>query len=193
MSVRALLLATVAQMRKPVADGGLGLDENTCDTTPPSGKPPPVAGDWFYGVHRGNVVLEKDESDYRVYAIKVTISARMQSVPWDRLGPELQERMADGMDDRVDAMIAMMTNQKYVVMNAANALIEGTQDWVNVNGGTATHNGFIEPLFLLGEDDEPDLRSGAWWEAQPDEPKAGISLTVRFGKARRVQVLGSVS
>lgn len=192
MSMRALLLAVRDQHRKPISEGGLGYDDNSCETTL-QGKPPAIAGDVFIGVHRGNVIQEKDLSDYRLYAVKVTVSMRMKSVPFDRIGPALLEDDTNGIDDIVDAIIAMMVNQQYDVMNAANALIKGTPEWCNIHTGVPSHNGFLEPLRLLGVDDEPQLRSGAWWQAQPDEPNAGVTLSIRFGTGRRIQVLGSIS
>jgi hypothetical protein len=190
--MRALLQASLNQFRLSRSEGGLGLDELTSDITL-KGKPPAVAGDLFYSVHRGGVNQEKDLSDYRQYAIQVTISSRMQGVPWDRIGPDLMDREGDGLDDLMEEVAEMFQNYQYEIMNAANALIRGTQEWCDVHGGTPTSNGFIEPLRLVAVDEEPQLRSGSWWWAQPDEPNGGITLSARFGTARRVQVLGSVS
>ena len=69
---------------------------------------------------------------------------------------------------------------------AANNLIPGTADYVAIHGGTATVNGFLEPLRLQSISAVKDAPPA--WLSTTDKTEA-YYVEVQFRDARRVQVL----
>lgn len=174
--MRALLLAVRDQARKTVALGGLGFDDQKCDVTP-GGKPHPRAGKFFMGIHRGGTQGVQVIPHERDYSIKITVSLRIEQ-PFDRVGHALLEDATTGLDDRADAIIAMMENYQYVIMNAANTYIG------------ASYNGFVEPLRFTGSE-ETQIVGGDWFEAE-QAAQAGAINVLNFGRAKRIQLVEQV-
>lgn len=191
MSTRALILATLAQLRKPVVDGGLAYGDKDSGNTL-NGRPNPNSGDWFVSVHRGGLSGEQDLSLQEASSLKITISRRSNGF-YDAIGPVLLEP-SEGLDDRMDAIIAMMTNYQDAVRTAANQLIKGTAEYNALHPEVAvTVNGYVENLRFMGGDDDVTPRQGSWWAAEATETNAGVSVTLRFGLARRIQAIGSAT
>ncbi len=181
MSRRALLLATRDQLRT-----GLGLP-----TTKPllcevmfDGEPPPGCGKTFYSVHRGPRDNSCRHSLDETYAANVTITMRVNE-PYDRIGTDLMEKAATGMDLQADKVRSLI-HMNYTLMNAANAYI--LSDYVAA-GGAGVIYGFSEPLYFQG-DGEPRIVGPDWFKADVTESTQapiGIAQTLRFGGARRLQ------
>jgi hypothetical protein len=179
--IRALRQAVLAQLRLPIASGGCGLDASTCDEGPPDGQPPPKAGKLFVAVHRFRRRKVQMSSSEWEYSGCLTVSIRINE-PWDSIGSATIQKTLLGVNDRCDAICAVMENAQYVVMNAANAIINATA------GGP--WDGFVEPFLLMDEGDA-ELVSGDWFHAQP-EKSAAVRKTITMTGARRIQRLPSV-
>ena len=115
----------------------------------------------------------------------MTVSLRINE-PVDRVGPDLLEKATSGLDDVADSIIAVMENYQWAIMNAANALID------TAAGGSGVANGFVEPLRYTGDDGEARLVPGDWYEATAAADYSAAVLTIRFGRAKRLQLHGSV-
>lgn len=185
MSARALLKAVEARLRSAAVlddpDGkrcGVQID----------GRPPGQAGQIYYAVHWSGArdrqeTTTADQVDLE-HQVTVTISARFGVAPPDRRGAKL---VADGeLLDLAEALAAPgVIHGNYAdVINAANALIPGTEEYDAANGGGATTNGFIEPLQLLGVG--PVTPKNKDWMTSHLSPDV-YAIEVRFGRARRLQ------
>jgi len=181
VSFRAYLLAIRDDFRAPNPNG-LGLKTADCDVTP-GGKPPPRAGKMFVSIHAGSRSQGSDTHCHREYAAHITLSLRID-MPFDRIGSDVLEQAQMGLDDRADAIIARMQNQQWELMAAANTKIDQAV-------GELVANGFLEPLRYRSDNGEPVIMDGSWYQGDPDELSAAV-LTIQFGGAKRLQLLGSV-
>lgn len=166
MSARALRLAAKAHLIDEFT-----LGDGVCDITP-DGRPPPVCGQRFVSVHAGDWSNAASESlDERV-GLKVTITDRMGVFPLDRHGLEALDKAQTGLETFAEAVVNAL-HMSYEHMNAANVLIQGTV------------TKFVEPLrFRLGQ---LDYRDATWFGATDPDADAGLSITLTFGDALRVQ------
>jgi hypothetical protein len=185
MSLRALELAVRDQLRNP-SPAGLGYAASVCDITGPDGQPPPRCGELFVGVvgtDKSGTTTTCAEDEY---GVTVVVSMRLGKIPFDRVGAELLAKARAGLNDVCDAIAAVMANQQYAVLAAANAIINAT------DGGP--WDGFCEPLFSCMPS-AAELVSGDWFEAgkQAASKYSGVRKRLRFGQARRIQKLGNVS
>lgn len=166
MSARALRLAADAHLASE-----LSLTEGQ-HAVVVDGRPPMISGQRFVGVHAGDWSNANNESLDEYIGLTVTITDRIGMFPFDRQGAEALEKAQTGLETFAEAVVAAI-HSNYVLMNAANALIVGTVTT------------FVEPLrFRHGE--KPTYRDGTWFGAEPEQD-AGLSITVVFGDARRVQ------
>lgn len=181
MSRRALLLAVRDQLRAlpPV---GLGYLPRECEVMY-DGRPPPRAGAWFAAVHRGrrSGQLHSECLDYELEFF-VTVTARV-NVPVDRLGAALYEA-SEKLDDRVDAIVALVQRQGVAILTAANTLLGSSFDQAG------QPRGFVERPYYLDDDNGRLVGDEHWWGLATEVP-TGIAHTIRFGGARRVQALSS--
>lgn len=181
--ISAMEQAILAQLRKEVADGGYGLTiKNSGEAATPDGQPPPMAGQLWVSVYVGAVRAQQESSSEDEYQARVTISLRID-VPWDRIGPVTLQKARYGINDRVDAIKAILINHQYTIMNAANALINAAEPGVR--------DGFVEP-FLQVDCGDAELTSGDWFHAEP-ETCAAARKTINLRGARRIQVIGNVA
>lgn len=171
MSQAALITATVAFLRER-----LGLDADTCAESD-EGKPLPMSGEVFYGVHDGPWTADNFECLREYFGVSVTVTVRAGQVPFDRTGPELLSKAKAGITDRCLEVRAAMHSNYADVMNKANVAL-----------GTLV-NGFVEPLRFL--DGGRRARRGPDWFAATGQKAAGYSQTLTFGKAMRVQTIES--
>lgn len=174
MSRRALMLATRDLLRS-----GLGYADRECDLAF-DGHPAPRCGKVFLAVHRGGRRNNARDSIDELYDLIVTITIRVNE-PYDRLGTDLIEKAAQGLDDRADAVRAFI-HMNYDIMNRANT------ELMRLAKNTSTQNvyGFAEPLGFQS-DDKPDIKAGEWFHAQAGPVEVGIVQNLTFGGARRLQ------
>jgi hypothetical protein len=192
MSARAIVVATQASLAAFLNDEIGELSGVQVD-----GRPPPKAGQLYYAVwwSKGtNVARQEGETIAAVteflHTVTVTITAKLGVVPQDRRGKKVSD--PNELFDLAEALFALPTPEgglihgNYALMDAANALIPGTVEYCEVRGGTATVNGFAEPLLAI--DYGPLMpRDAKWVSATPGTNPDVYSIDVRFGYARRMQ------
>ncbi len=172
-----LILATVEHLRSAA---GLSLSAATCDEQP-DGQPPPNAGQVYYAVHEGSWTNDADESLDEMCGVLVTITLRAGFSPKDRAGLAL---LRDLRTRRAALRVAVHDN--YVLMNLANTKLN------DAFGHTV--NGFVEPLRFRNAG-RPTKQGPDWFnaEAHPNGSTiTGVSCTLVFERARRVQTLESM-
>jgi hypothetical protein len=211
MSVAALAQAVRNNLVTPAAvavetnllmPGWKGWQPSICDLALPGGKPPAVAGDVFVGVHAFGWDTEDVEGLFEHMGVKVTISMKMRRSPDDRWAQAAIYNLPDvggnaasprrsfpgiaqpgiiPMAEAIRVQLHLDVNAD-AILNAANLLIDpyyGT--------GSQTLNGFVEPLVFAGGDSEPVERGASWWGAKAQDSHQGMSMTLTFMKAGRVQ------
>lgn len=190
MSARALLRAVEARLRSAAVlnDQPAEAVGRVCAVRD-DGRPPQNMGQWFYAVHHARAEAGTDSDVVEVvdlyHAVTVTITARKGYTPDDRKGQVLVT--AGDLIDRAEALggPGLIHGNYADVMNAANALIPGTEAYCAVHGGSPWTNGFVEPLWLLGYG--PCEEKPGSWVGSKDASEV-LAIAVRFGKARRLQV-----
>ncbi|WP_020474923.1 hypothetical protein [Zavarzinella formosa] len=166
-----LILATVEHLRSAA---GLSLSADVCDEQP-DGQPPPNAGQVYYAVHEGAWTNTADESLDEYCGVCVTITLRAGYAPRDRIALAL---LRDLRARRAAVRAAIHDN--YDLMNLANTKL-----------GPAV-NGFVEPL-RFRDAGRPQTKGPDWFYAEAaGHPVAGVTVTLVFEKARRVQTLESM-
>lgn len=180
MSWRALLLAVRDRIRVQC-----GYEDAVCDVTF-DGRPHPSCGPVFVAIHKGSR-SNRDAGTGRValdqrYEVQVTVTMRQGPVPFDRLGTDLMIEAVDGLEPRVDAIIAAVQQDAYdhVIVRAANAMLASMEPGPPL--------GFVLGLAYLSDGPEREV-GGRWFHATGREQAEGIATTIRFGGARRIQSL----
>lgn len=182
MSSRALLKGVESRLREELSD-----PQGKIVGVQPDGRPPPSAGQWFYAVHPGGITGDDPNSlsHDRLYAVTVTITARMGYAPRDRRG----ERMTLDQEllDRAE-QVADWLHQDDGHRILANQLISGTAEWADLQTPPtlATDSGFVEPLRLLSISPVQQVPS-EWFGAQ-DGSDVYVAV-VNLGNARRIRPL----
>lgn len=179
----ALLRASEAGLRTLVTDPA----GKVVGVRPAPGAPPNNAGQWYYAVHAGAITGDQatnGQSNDKLFAVQVTITARMAYAPKDRKGDRLvlENELIDRAEAAADAL-----HMSYDVLAAANALIPGTAEYCAANGGTPAVNGFVEPLRL--ESITPPAEAAGDWTGGESNPGDVLVCTVTLGGARRVRPL----
>lgn len=190
--MRALLLAVRDRLKQGLADGGLAYTAAECEVMF-DGQPPPRCGELFVAIHEGYWLPgppdEDDGSLTELCGVDVTVTVRTGKVPFDRLGTDAYCGPAgQSLEERCRAIIAKLHKDPgpraagnpahYPVLATANATIG------------AGENGFIEPLVFI-KPGKVTPRGPAWFSSDlPDgQAPSGLSLTLHFGGAKRVQVV----
>lgn len=161
---------------------GLGLNSTQCgleDTARPSATcPAPL----YVSIHPG--AWRSRRLDYgldEVFGVNVTVSYRGTQFQPDKWGDQILGADVSGGIESVSRKIITLIHCKAAPLAAANVII----------GGSST--GFIigEWLRLSGEQEPPADRQPGWWGGQVGKQNtntyAGMSLTMHFDGARRVQ------
>ena len=151
----------------------------------PDGSPPNSFGQFYCAVHS----LGWRESDPNalsgdeLYSVGVTVTARLNYAPGDRRG-----RQMTNPDDFLAAVGAVQTalHQDDLHRIEANKLIAGTAEYVAVNGGSATANGFLEPLRFQSASEVQPVPPG-WGGIENTKDVYRVAL--RFIDARLVRPL----
>lgn len=183
MSQRALLTA-VRNVLREAAPNGLGLPKAQCEIMF-DGQPPPNCGELFAAVHPAEWSAEDMEGLSEVYGFDITFTVRVGKVPRDEMGPNaLVGPTGQSLDDWLEKTRALMhlDSVQDQILNAANKII----------GSGAS--GFVEPPRFRGGS-RPEPRGPDWFGADAHThgatPPVGLSQTLMFGGARRVQRIES--
>ena len=149
------------------------------------GQPPPNAPEKFIAVHPGNwSATDFDSLDER-YAVDITVTVRVGKVPRDQMGLNALVGPTGASLDRELELIRKTIHSSYTVLTNANTII------------TAAADGFVEPLRFRNAS-APQPRGPEWFHAysqneEPIQPPMGLSQTLSFGEARRVQTIESMT
>lgn len=178
MSEEALHFAVRDQLRLPSPEG-LGLRDIECEVMA-DGRPPPRCGDYFVSVHgapsRRGLFHSGFTDEY--IGVEVTVTRRI-NVPFDRLGTEVVDEAARGVNAKVNQIVALLERQRYAVMTLANETIGSTFN------ETDTPRGFIEPLYY--QDSEKAKIVDASHFMSVEQRLSGVIVNIRFAGARRIQ------
>jgi hypothetical protein len=180
MSLTALLRATKSSLQTLLSLTDTGVDIQ------PDPQPPPFLGEQFITVHpiswgigdTNEVMYGLDE----VFGIGVTVTQKTGKVPRQKWGTNTYTLTTTGLE-AICNRIKVNIHQNYTLLTAANALLTGGDI-------------FIEPLRFQGADSEPQPRTGEWlWSDDPGtmESILALSVTLRFGGARRMQAVGNIA
>jgi hypothetical protein len=171
MSMNAAILGTVNFLRDPTI---LGLGKEVCDEQP-DGQPPPTAGQIYYAVCEGSWTNNRTEYLDEEYGVEITITKRSSHIPSDRVNIEIKRELRNKA-----AELRAKIHGSDLWMMAANTLLN-----------EATENIFVEPLrFRSAEKIVP--RGPDWFFSEGDNrPASGVSITLIFGQARRIQSIES--
>jgi len=173
MSMNAIILGSVDFLR---SSNGLNLDTKECDEQP-DGQPPPMAGQRYFAISEGDWSNSATESLDETYGVEVTITLRAGVVPVDRINVALKQQLRI-----VAAQVRAKIHMNYNLMAAANAKLNASVE-----------NVFVEPLRFRSAG-KIQIREADWfWAHVTDDTKApsGVSITLVFGGARRVQTIES--
>lgn len=175
MSLRALMLAAKSTLQT------LNTWADTDCDVGVGPEPAPVCGELFIRIHPGawdcltsEAGGDLDES----FGLQITVSRRLPYSPQDREGVEVLLKETDGLVEKA-ALIRKQVHMSYDLVNAANTILG-----VSVNG-------FVEPLRFRSAS-IPAVRSADWFSAE-DDNHSGLSTTLMFTGARRVQTLESMT
>lgn len=183
--MNALLLGVQTRLRSAaVLDDATGKKCGVQD----DGRPPPNFGQKYFAVHSlGTMNGDPNSlSNDRNYAVGVTITARMANVPQDRRGA--RSELLDLAEAIADAL-----HQDDLSRIEANKLIAGTAEYVAINGGSETVNGFAEPLRFANYG--PVIEMPGDWAGESSDGEEGsdeknvLTVLVSFVEARRVRHL----
>lgn len=173
MSQRALALAC-----RDVIRASARLEIGECDVVPPPGKPPAVCGELFVAIWENGFSNGDFDSRNDYHAINVTLTRRVPFSPYDREAEEVIHRAVIGLEVLGDS-IATLIHNSYTVMNQANVYLSSLL-------ANASFYGFSEPLrFQNGTRTEE--KGGEWFHGDGTERMAGRSMTLYFGRAKRLQ------
>lgn len=186
--IDALLYA----VRDGIRAAGMNYDQASCEITD-DGRPPPRAGNVFVAVHSGRSSSAGANSrnlDEHL-GFSVTLTMRV-TVPLDRVGEQQIARnislvpraQQQGFNAKVDQL------RSYLHMNWKITVLTG-QSPPSANDNTVawsfgTVYGFSEPARWQGEE-IAKLVGGEWFGADPESEDIGITVEMKFDKARRFQ------
>lgn len=167
-----LILQTIAHLKTQLA-----LDATNCGEMI-DGRPPPFAGQFFYSVDESQWENASDLSLDERLGVAITITLRADATPADRMTTPLQELRRRARQVRV------AVHMNYDLLNLVNAAI-------NTEAGQ-TENGLVEPLKFM-DGGRPMIRGPDWfWAEGEDQAITGISRTLIFRDALRVQTIESM-
>lgn len=185
MSGQSALAKALVELLCQPRPVGFGLSDGECDLCL-DGRPPALAGEYFWGVHGGPLTLTGTTSYIANPVLNVTLSARTKAVPFDKLGSGLY--FADnGVLDRLEYFAAWCLSKQYDLMDRANELLQVGHD-VPVNG-------FVHPTFKV-QIQPPRVANPDHWQSEGTRnktlnqaPPAGVIGVVMLSEFEREQYL----
>lgn len=191
-------MAALERLRRPVQDGGFGYRASECEITY-NGQPPPAMGQFFIAIHDGDWNTEGTENLEEVCGIDMTVTVKTGIAPRDRLNYVMVEKANNNLSQICRRLLRFHFD--YWTMNRANELIQVEEQIIfqmdalgNVNKFPPPVNGFEEPLQFLSADRTLDQYLEWFSSPAPEDfegimPPMGLSRTMHFGKAKRLQKL----
>lgn len=158
----------------------LHLDKTACQVTA-DGRPDPMCGEWFYAVHPGGTSNTQRNYLDESADCSVTITRRTGFSPQDRIGEEAVFELLDRA-----GKVKSIVHMEYPTMDASNRLIPGTAKYCEIHGGTATTNGFVEPLGFRSQQYLGPQGNSWFWAEGMDDAVTGIAVRLDFAGARRI-------
>lgn len=152
---------------------GLSLAAGECAVTV-DGRPHPLCGQRYIAVHPGGWTNRANDHFDEQHGLFVTVTLRLQQYPADREDAMID--LDEALEDLCQQVATVVHASASTIMAAANSDLDDSEP---------TANGFAEPL-RFRDCSPPAYRDGAWFRADPDEPVAGVSRTLRFLEARRL-------
>lgn len=186
MSLVKLQLAVRNTLRTqlPILDAALfpAAGINNVVDLQAGGQPPPAAGQLYLAVHgtdwtSGPAEMQQGTEEH--FGVAVTITRKTSAAPTDRQTETFYVNASIGLDHIARLVNQVVMQGNYVILNAANAAIIGTDK-------------FQEPLRWAGTDAEPTERGDTWFwatEKKATQLATGWSLQTRFSGAVRIQEL----
>jgi hypothetical protein len=166
----------------------LGYSNAQCARTP-MGQPEPRCGNVFVSVWSHGGIGAKSKMYYEaIFGVSVTVTIRFTQ-PWDRWVQHY-----DDLSQRVHAIHILIHTDiyNYSICRQADLLANfrpsGVPDLVRPAG-------FVEALWFQGADDR-QTQGPDWFHANIESPgktDVGVSQELRFGGARRVQALATMT
>jgi hypothetical protein len=156
------------------------------DVVPPPGRPTAMAGEKFVSIWGRKTTRRQVRGLDERYEVRITVSMRGGQVPWDRWGNGLWLRAASGLEEVVRPIVAEIHGageNGIALLNAANALLLNQTDR------------FLSGVPLLFQAEiGPEPKAPRWWGATSDsgDSWAGISSTLVFAEAQRIQLIDNV-
>lgn len=180
MSMRALKQAVETRLRSAACFNDLTVTLGRNIRRAIRGQPMPKAGQWFIGID-GDGFSNQDHRPQgldETYGILVVVTFRMDYAPDDRKANQLT--LDEHLDDTVDR-VRRYLHGDYTTLATANTTIG------------ASANGFVEPLSFLSASRAIEKGPEWFWSEADQDGPAGVAVEMRFGGARRIQLLGSVT
>lgn len=178
MSARAARLAT-----RDILKTALSLNTDQCEVMP-DGKPKPDAGELFVAVHPGYWHARDIEGLEEEFGVRVTVTMRLGAVPLDRAGPSAQDLLDAGLDAKCRQVMKALHLDV-----SGDAWLNAVNAYISADTPNAPATGFVEPLRF--RDGGTSEERGAEWfwaeDAEHSDPPSGLSQTMQFGGAVRVQ------
>jgi hypothetical protein len=166
---------------------GTPLGKNVLVKLMPSGKPAPIAGEFFIAIHYQGLttnVVETNGSIQQEISIGVTISQRTRWSPEDRDGDRILLRSLDSLAAFSTALAPLLHLNYPLLYRVDSSPLLGPQTQV------------VEPL-LLESISGPEERDKSWWmnpeSTDLDMQPVGFSMTLSFGGGLTITKLGCVS
>lgn len=181
MSLRALALACRDELREALAPAPWGLGADSVDLQI-DGRPAADSGQTYVALHPGPWRGQSGDNDLdEALGVYVTITRRLGESPADSTGVAIWGD-ADGIDALARKIVAVL-HKSYAAIRRAN------EEHLELTGFAA--GGFVEPL-LFQDGGAPQVRGPDWFGAVEEAEggpwaNAGLSQTITFGGARRVQ------
>jgi hypothetical protein len=188
MSLRASTLAVRHALRDK-AFNGPQFTPAQCEITI-DGRPHAAAGELFVGIHAADWSNSGENHFDESFGVEVTVSLRHPKVPEDRV----HLLLAEGPSSNTPGLwywcerVRLCVHLNYAsIMDKANAIINNT-DLVS-----GSDNGFVEPLYFKSGG-RATRRGPDWWSSPlGDPPLSGVSQTMTFTPAKRVQIIEEAS
>lgn len=182
MSIRAELKGFEAHLRLAFGDA-----DGKRFGVQPRCQPPPWMGQFYTGIDFGGFDNSGDqtgpESDDRYYSALVVCTFRLAYAPTDRRGAELLGTAEDHLYELADRIAGHVIGSWELVARMNE----------HIAGFDVSTNGYVEP-YKTASCGPLEERGPDWVHAgHAANPPTVFSVSLRFGGARRVRVLGTVT
>jgi hypothetical protein len=156
----------------------------------PEGMPPPACGELFVAVHAGAwgpYPGGTSEGIDETIGVRVTVTVRTGKTAKDRLGQNVWAGPAGSSLDETCRKVLVAVHLDAFLL--ATFYRENANATINTDFPGIPRSGFATALEF--EDGGTPTRRGPYWFSAEgnDDPPAGLSQTMTFGRARRVQNL----